>query len=135
MYNPAMIPISTVERETGLSKDTLRKWEERYGFPRPKRNLNGERHYVKDDLVRLTAIKRLLDSGMRPAQVVPLSPAEIDDLSAKRCISAVPGPQGEIANEVWTALKNYSHSSLKDVLSRSLLAHGLRHFVLDSLTE
>ena len=28
-------PISAVERETGLSKDTLRMWERRYGFPRP----------------------------------------------------------------------------------------------------
>jgi hypothetical protein len=26
-------PISAVERETGLSKDTLRMWERRYGFP------------------------------------------------------------------------------------------------------
>ena len=30
--------ISAVERETGLSKDVLRIWERRYGFPRPGRD-------------------------------------------------------------------------------------------------
>ncbi|MBK8767339.1 MAG: MerR family transcriptional regulator, partial [Burkholderiaceae bacterium] len=29
------LSISAVERDTGLSKDTLRVWERRYGFPLP----------------------------------------------------------------------------------------------------
>ncbi|MET1081887.1 MAG: MerR family transcriptional regulator, partial [Burkholderiales bacterium] len=29
------VSIATVERDTGLSKDTLRMWERRYQFPRP----------------------------------------------------------------------------------------------------
>ena len=32
------ISIAAVERDTGLSKDTLRVWERRYGFPRPERD-------------------------------------------------------------------------------------------------
>jgi hypothetical protein len=35
------LPIASVERETGLSKDTLRVWERRYGFPTPERDANG----------------------------------------------------------------------------------------------
>ena len=37
--------ISAVEREAGLSKDVLRMWERRYGFPKPVRDENGERRY------------------------------------------------------------------------------------------
>lgn len=37
--------IAAVERETGLSKDVLRKWELRYGFPAPLRDSQGERAY------------------------------------------------------------------------------------------
>ena len=33
--NQPLYGISAVERETGLSKDTLRVWERRYGFPQP----------------------------------------------------------------------------------------------------
>lgn len=29
------LPISVVERETGIPKDLLRMWERRYGFPEP----------------------------------------------------------------------------------------------------
>jgi DNA-binding transcriptional regulator YiaG len=39
------LPIAAVERDTGLSKDTLRVWERRYGFPQPARDGAGERLY------------------------------------------------------------------------------------------
>ncbi|MBS1173585.1 MAG: MerR family transcriptional regulator [Proteobacteria bacterium] len=39
----APLSISAVERDTGLSKDTLRVWERRYGFPVPQRDALGER--------------------------------------------------------------------------------------------
>ncbi|MFW9621935.1 MAG: MerR family transcriptional regulator, partial [Macromonas sp.] len=37
--------IAAVERDTGLSKDVLRMWERRYGFPLPQRDAHGERLY------------------------------------------------------------------------------------------
>ena len=43
-----MLNISAVERETGLSKDVLRMWERRYGFPDPGRDDNVERQYSAD---------------------------------------------------------------------------------------
>ena len=39
----SLLTISQVERDTGLSKDTLRIWERRYGFPNPGRDAQGER--------------------------------------------------------------------------------------------
>ena len=39
------LSIAAVERDTGLSKDTLRVWERRYGFPTPDRDGFGERAY------------------------------------------------------------------------------------------
>ncbi len=44
-----VLNISAVERETGLSKDVLRMWERRYGFPKPGRDDNGERQYTPAD--------------------------------------------------------------------------------------
>ena len=66
--------IADVERDTGLSKDTLRVWERRYGFPTPVRDALGERQYDDHQLQRLRQIRRLLDAGHRPGRVVPLSP-------------------------------------------------------------
>ena len=55
------ITIAAVERDTGLTKDTLRVWERRYGFPTPLRDRSGQRVYSRRDMEKLRLIKRLLD--------------------------------------------------------------------------
>ncbi|MGA0116507.1 MAG: MerR family transcriptional regulator, partial [Burkholderiales bacterium] len=40
LADDALYNIAAVERDTGLSKDTLRVWERRYGFPAPVRDQN-----------------------------------------------------------------------------------------------
>lgn len=67
--------ITAVERDTGLSKDTLRVWERRYGFPAPRRDPTGQRVYTADDIEKLRLAKRLLDYGFRPGKILGL-PAE-----------------------------------------------------------
>ncbi len=63
------LPIAAVERDTGLSKDTLRVWERRYGFPQPTRDANGERVYPSEQVEKLRLLKRLMDQGHRPGKI------------------------------------------------------------------
>jgi len=78
------LSIAAVERDTGIGKDTLRVWERRYGFPQPRRDGSGDRQYPLDQVERLRVIKRLLDGGHRPAQVVALPIDELDVLARPR---------------------------------------------------
>ncbi|CAN5522405.1 HTH-type transcriptional repressor CarH [soil metagenome] len=71
------MPISVVERDTGLSKDTLRVWERRYGFPLPGRDPAGDRAYTPQQIDKLRAIKRLVDKGHRPGRIVSLELPEL----------------------------------------------------------
>jgi DNA-binding transcriptional MerR regulator/methylmalonyl-CoA mutase cobalamin-binding subunit len=80
--------IAAVERETGLSKDLLRVWERRYGFPQPQRDAQAERLYPLEQVQRLRWIKRLLDQGARPGQVVSLPPDAL-----QKCLEAL-GKEG-----------------------------------------
>ena len=73
--------ISDIERDTGLSKMTLRMWEHRYGFPNPQRDAQGNRSYLQSDLDKLVVIKRLLVAGYRPSKVARLSLDELHALS------------------------------------------------------
>ena len=66
------LPIAAVERDTGLSKDTLRVWERRYGFPCPERDGAGDRLYPPEQVARLHTIRRLMDAGHRPGRIVAL---------------------------------------------------------------
>ena len=81
MAHPLMMSIAAVERDTGVSKDTLRIWEKRYGFPAPLRDAQGERCYPMDQVERLRVIKRLLDVGHRPGRVVNLPPEDLQTLA------------------------------------------------------
>ncbi len=80
--NNGFFPIGVVERDTGIGRDTLRVWERRYGFPRPVRDAKGERSYPEDQLRRLQRTRRLLDRGMRPGKLLPLSEDALDKLEA-----------------------------------------------------
>ena len=79
-----VLNISGVERETGLSKDVLRMWERRYGFPKPGRDENGERQYTVLEVAKLHAIRRLMDAGMRPGKIINASLDELNALADAR---------------------------------------------------
>ena len=51
--NEISFTIANVEKETGLSKDTLRMWERRYGFPAPERDPAGDRVYPEAQVEQL----------------------------------------------------------------------------------
>lgn len=124
--------IATVERDTGLSKDTLRIWERRYGFPSPMRDSNGERVYPAEQLEKLRVIRRLMDSGLRPGAVVaePLSAlhARVKALPAR-----VPRAEGEsgAAAEALRLLKAHQSAELRQLLAHALMQRGLQRFVIE----
>ena len=66
----AQLGIAAVEREVGLSKEVLRVWERRYGFPVPARDRNDERLYPAEQVERLRMVKRLMDQGHRPGRLL-----------------------------------------------------------------
>lgn len=131
MY-PPVFTISTVERDTGFSKDTLRVWERRYGFPSPARDNNGERVYPADQLDKLRVIRRLMDSGLRPGKVVSASLSELNEK-----IRALPASESQsvtdqtMANEALRLLTTHQAAGLHQLLSHALMRRGLHRFVLE----
>ncbi len=59
---------------TGVSRERLRTWERRFGFPRPARVNEGPRRYSLTDAPRVVAVRRAAEQG------VPL-PRAIEDAS------------------------------------------------------
>lgn len=126
--------ISAVERETGLSKDVLRVWERRYGFPKPDRDEHGERQYTGDDLARLRAMKRLMDVGLRPGRLVGCALDELNALLGARIPLRAEPVAPPLERELLTRLQNHDTAGLLHTLSSALLKDGLQRFVLDVAT-
>lgn len=123
--------ISAVERDTGLTKDTLRVWERRYDFPRPLRDQNGERAYPPDQVEKLKLIKRLMDRGHRPGKVIGLPATELQRLGSEA--SDLPAPRQDM--EVFLRLiKTHQLPELRRHLSQTLARQGLQTFVIDTVT-
>lgn len=120
--------IAAVERDTGLSKDTLRVWERRYNFPQPGRDAHGERVYPPDQVARLRLVKRLLDRGCRAGQVVGLAPAELLALSSQSDEPLVEPRAGQV-QQCFDQIKRHDAPGLRQNLAAAALSLGLADFV------
>jgi MerR family transcriptional regulator, light-induced transcriptional regulator len=125
--------ISAVERETGLSKDVLRIWERRYGFPRPARDENAERQYAADEVAKLRAIKRLMDTGLRPGKLIRQSLDELSALAEKRVHPRRETLAPAMERDVLTLLRAHDAAGLRVTLASLLLRHGVQRFVVETV--
>lgn len=130
---PIGLSIGAVERETGLSKDTLRVWERRYHFPVPGRDEFGERIYPPDQVEKLRIIKSLMDHGHRPGKIVGIEIGLLQEMAGQRSTrsSASDGPHAARPDLLhYIALcKAHQVEEMRRELSQSLLRLGMYRFV------
>lgn len=133
--NLHVLPIGSVERETGLSKDILRKWELRYGFPQPLRSEGGERLFTARDVDRLRKIKLLLDCGMRPGQVVPLTELALTEIQNLNISLLAADSRDATTSAVIQQLKCKDPKVLVSIFKDLLIRQGLKDFVQDTVAK
>lgn len=140
--------IAAVERESGLSKDTLRMWERRYGFPAPARDALGERLYPAAQVERLRALRRLIQAGHRPGKVVGLDAGALTallsgagDLPPRRSTRPLKtgrsapdvvraAPQEALVERCLEHIAAHDVPALREQLTRAVLTLGLEACVL-----
>lgn len=129
---PLLLSIAAVERDTGLSKDTLRVWERRYGFPRPDRDAAGERAYPLVQVEKLRIVKRLLDAGHRPGQVVVLPLEQLQRLSetvqSARTLAPDPLPALELSGCL-RLLREHDVEGVRRMLGQARARMGVSRLV------
>jgi len=129
------LSIAAVERDTGLSKDTLRVWERRYGFPSPRRDALGERAYTLEQVEKLRLVKRLLDVGHRPGRIVPLALEALQQLTAQTVDPLPRTPEAALGSADLRAyidlIRSHDVLGLRTALTRGLSRFGVERFVLE----
>ncbi|QOY96723.1 cobalamin B12-binding domain-containing protein [Massilia sp. UMI-21] len=129
----ATLGISAVERETRLSKDVLRAWEKRYGFPTPMRDVHGERCYPVEQVERLRLMKRLMDQGLRPGRLAQMSATQLAELAQRPAAeatqaAAADGGAHELIDSL-LAMVAQDPAALRTALRQHLARLGLERFV------
>jgi DNA-binding transcriptional MerR regulator len=126
-------PSSDVERETGFGKDLLRKWRQRYGFPISEATAGGKVGYSRETITHLLLIRRLLEDGFRPAQVVGKSPLELDRLRQVLADEVSASCWNKATCELMSRIKQTDFAGLERLLTIDRRKETLTEFVLNTL--
>ena len=119
-----------IEQATGLSREVLRKWELRYQFPQPRRGARGQRLYDAKDLPRLLLLRRLIDQGLLPGKLMPLSLPQLQSLLESTRDASDPSAPDEAVQKLLACLApNTVAGSVRDYLADLIDAQGLAQFV------
>ena len=125
----AGIGIGAIAQEIGLTKDTLRVWERRYGFPQPMRSSGGERLYPQEQVSKLRLVKRLLDAGHRPSKVLA-QPIDVLQHLAESSGVGQDAPDAELDHLI-SLLRASAYEEFRFGLLKRATRDGLERFVLD----
>ena len=152
---PSGIRIGELSRRIGVSQETLRAWERRYGVLRPRRTGGGYRVYDRHDEARARRMRELIDGGWAAAEAanaVETQPSAIAEARAAGARAAAPdvaaaagapafpaGAAGVGTPDLLAALVRYdsagAHVALDSILGARSLDSALRDVVLPTLHE
>lgn len=128
---PTRYPIRAVAKITGISPDTLRAWERRYGAVVPER-FGRSRQYGPLQIARLNRLNQLVQKGHAIGSIAPLSDAELEALDAhprSRIASAAETPPTDLLRPVLSAIEEFDAALLSDELVRLAAILAPRDFV------
>ncbi len=107
-------------------------WERRYGFPRPGRTRGGSRVYSESDVETLKLIRRSLELGYRPGEVVGKPRDELAQLVL--ATSQAPIPASSVAptiESLLAALGRDDIPTLRTELRQATLVLGPKRFITE----
>lgn len=116
MLSDTFVPQNQIESETGFSRDQLRKWRERFGFPPKELTFDGKSAYSIKTVKQLLLIKRLIEAGFRPAQVLNKSFEELEELILGIGLSVVKDFRDDSILKLLESVKRADIATFKDLL-------------------
>lgn len=102
--------IKAVSRLTGLTPDTLRAWERRYGAIAPDRDEAGVRIYSEHDVERLRLLQRAVEAGHSIGRIATLPLDELRGLSPLRSGAMASRGQPDVVERILDAIKRFEYA-------------------------
>lgn len=126
-----LFSIGDVAAATGISPDTIRVWERRYGKPKPVRLPSGHRRYTEEHVRWLRRIAEALARGHRPGKVVRVDDEELDRILGPET------PEVSVEEEIEALMRFVHHmqgDALTDALRRAWEQLGAQRFLAERIS-
>ena len=125
---------SEIERRTGFGIEQLRKWRQRFGFPPAQYESSGRAIYSRDSVERLLVIKRLIETGLRPGQVVANTAAVNLQICADLKLAKPAVDRSESTNVFINLLIDADCEAFKALLHEQRAQRTMLDFVQNTIT-
>jgi MerR family transcriptional regulator, light-induced transcriptional regulator len=129
----AWMPISELSRRVGVSCDTLRAWERRYGLLKPSRTAGNARRYSPVDEARVRLMKRHLDDLVPAAQAAELAAAAVFNIRSGRATNVPERESVRAAVELRDSLDRFDETSAERALEELFAAYSPTTVIADVL--
>lgn len=123
-----------VARQLGVAPSTLRTWSRRYGLDPARHDSGRHRRYLASDIVRLTAMRRLVAQGVAPAAAARwVHTQSLADLnSVAEPVESVEAP---VSARVVSALVDASLRLDGDAMAAALTRHFTERGVISTWNQ
>lgn len=120
--------IKDLENLTGIKAHTIRIWEQRYSFLKPKRTSTRIRYYRNEELKQILNIALLNKFGIKVSVINKMNEGEIKE---KILSLAMPQAQQErIVNQLIQNMIDLDMSSLENTVDDYILARGIEKTII-----
>jgi len=125
-----LLTVAAVARRIGVAPATLRTWDRRYGLGPSSHEAGEHRRYCPNDLAQLTLMRRLIISGVAPAEAALRAKAHSGSVSVENVIQDF-----EVREDVVDSLHRASKSLDKNFVETLLRKDISENGVIASWTE
>ncbi len=121
--------IKDLEELSGIKAHTLRIWEKRYGFIKPKRTKTNIRYYTDEQLVNILNVSLLNNNGYKISKIARLHDEEI-----KKIVSSIYDTSSNsesIINELIKVTIDFDETGFERIFSHVLLERSIEAALLE----
>ena len=125
-----LLTVAAVARRLGVAPATLRTWDRRYGLGPSSHEAGEHRRYCPSDLAQLTLMRRLIISGVAPADAALRAKAHSGSVSVENVIQDFEVRE-DVVDSLHRAAKSLDKNFVETLLRKDISENG----VIASWTE
>jgi len=128
-----MYSIKAVAQATGLTVETLRAWERRYGIVAPNRDASGRRVYRPEDVLRLRRLREATERGHAIGRLAGLSEDGLASLLEDSSDRRVRAASNAFVDRILDAARHFRSAECEQALTLAIAMLPPQQLVSDVL--
>jgi len=118
------LTVAAVARRLGVAPATLRTWDRRYGLGPTEHNAGDHRRYSREDLARLTYMRRLVIAGVTPFDAAKRAKTQTPQISPE-LIEQERVIREDLIEVLWRATQSFDDLYIETVIRKELNSSGV----------